>query len=126
MVFHNTIVQNVSNGDYENDSWRARHGYKEVHMHDPAARRNRDFKPVPYGTFKGMVNYRHSEPYCLLKNMKDITREDHHMPIKWATAAVKGSAVGSILGYMYFVGSPTKPFEMNKLMAASGQRAFSG
>ena len=67
MVFHNSVVQEVSNPAYANETFRARNGYKEAHVHDPAGRRNRDFKPVPYGTFRGIPNYRQSEPYCQLK-----------------------------------------------------------
>ena len=75
MVFHNAIGQPVSDPNYGNETFRARHGYKEEHTHDPPYRRSRDFKPMTYGSFKGMLNYRHSEPYCLLKNMKDLSRE---------------------------------------------------
>lgn len=126
MVYHNAVSQVISNPAYDNETFRAKHGYKESHQHDPAYRRNRDFKPVPYGTFRGMPNYKHSEPYCLLKNMKDIANEDHHHPIKWIKTAMKGGLLGSVFGYMWFVGGPTGPFEMGKLMAATGNRPFSG
>ena len=75
MVFQNAIAQNITEPNYGNETFRARHGYKEEHTHDAPYRRNRDFKPVNYGSFKGMLNYRHSEPFCLLKNMKDLSRE---------------------------------------------------
>lgn len=80
---------------------------------------------MPYGTFKGMPNYRHSEPYCLLKNLKDLSKEEHNRPIKWAKLALKGAYVGSTLGYLYFIGGPTGHFEISKLEAASGMRRFS-
>ena len=73
-----------------------------------------------------MPNYKHSEPYCLLKNMKDLSNENHHHPIKWIKTAMKGGLAGSILGYLWFIGGPAGPFEMNKLMAATGNRPFSG
>ena len=84
MVYHNSRVQTISDPAYENETFRARHGYKEGHVHDPPFRRNRDFKAVPYGTFRGMPNFRHAEPYALLKNMKDLAYEEHNHPIKWA------------------------------------------
>lgn len=126
MVYHNSRAQEVSNPAYGDETWRARHGYKEAHVHDAPYRRNRDFKPVPYGTFKGMPNYRHSEPYCLLKNMKDVVNEEHNHPIKWAKMSLKGAIVGSTFGYLYFIGGPTGQFEMQKLEAATGMRKFSG
>ena len=126
MVYHNSVVQSVSHPDYSNETFRARHGYKEEHVHDPAYRRNRDFKPVPYASFKGMPNYKHSEPYCLLKNMRDMMHEDHQHPVKWSKVALKGALTGSVFGYLWFVGGPHGPFEMNKVMAATGNRPFSG
>ena len=64
MVFHNGVHQEISNPSYANETFRAKAGFKEGHVHDAAYRRNRDFKPVPYGSFRGIPNYRHSEPYC--------------------------------------------------------------
>ena len=76
MVYHNHIATEMAPG-YENPTFRARKGFKDPEAHDPPYRRNRDFKPVPYGSAKGILNYRHSEPYALLKNMKDLPRETH-------------------------------------------------
>lgn len=126
MVFSNAIKQEVSDGDYGNDVWRQRHGYKETHTPDHPFRRNRDFKPVPYGSAKGPLNFRHSEPYCLLKNMKDLYQEDHNIGIRWFKQFFKGAAVGGLLGLLHFAGGNTGNFEMNKLMAATGHRAYSG
>ena len=78
-INHNYIAGYGGDSDYGSPMFRASHGYKEHHQHDPPMRRNRDFKPVPYGSFRGFINYRHSEPYCLLKNMKDMAREDHSL-----------------------------------------------
>lgn len=122
MVFHNSRHSEISNLDYSNAEWRARKGYKEEHVHDPAGRRNRDFKPVPYGTYRGMPNYRHSEPFALLKNMKDIHYEEHNHCIKWIRTALKGAFVGSFLGYTYFIGAPVGAFELSKLQASIGNR----
>ena len=64
MVFHNYVRLPGVTSAYEDEAWRAKHGYKEVKQHDAPYRRNRDFKAVPYGNFIGMPNYRHSEPWC--------------------------------------------------------------
>jgi len=125
-INHNYIAGYGGDQDYASPMFRASHGFKENHQHDPPMRRNRDFKPVPYGSFRGFVNYRHSEPYCLLKNMKDITREDHSLLIIMGKAAFKGAFVGGLFGYMAFLGGPSSPIEMDKLVAASGARDWSG
>jgi len=98
MATHDNIVFNPSLPEYGNEAFRARNGYKEVEQHDPPARRNRDFKPVPYGSARGPLNYRHSEPWCLLKNMKDIPRENHHVPITFTKEFLKGALAGTVLG----------------------------
>lgn len=126
MVFYNAVTQPVSHPAYANEEFRARHGYKEVEAHDPPYRRSRDFKPVPYGSFRGMLNYRHSEPYMLLKNMKDIANEDHQHPIKWSKFALKGAILGGTFGLLKIVGGDQGAFELNKLIAAGGNRNFSG
>jgi hypothetical protein len=81
---------------------------------------------VPYGSYKGILNFRHSEPYFLLKNMRDIVEEDHNIAIRWFKQAMKGGILGGYFGYMYFIGGPTGQFEMSKLFAAAGNRSFSG
>jgi hypothetical protein len=58
--------------------------------------------------------------------MRDIPREDHHHPIKWAKSFLHGATFGGIFGYMYFVGGPTGSFEMSKLLASVGNKPFSG
>ena len=73
-----------------------------------------------------MLNYRHSEPYCLLKNAKDLVREEHHHPTRWAKQTFKGMLIGSLLGFAHFVGGNTGQFEMNKLVASIGMRDYSG
>jgi hypothetical protein len=109
MVYANTVVQSSSIGSdpiYANETWRQRHHYKEAHVHDPPYRRNRDFKPVPYGSFRGMPNYKHAETWCLLKNLKDLGNEHHNHPIKWAKTFLFGAMVGGILGYSWFLLRP--------------------
>jgi hypothetical protein len=77
-----------------------------MHTHNPPLRRNRDFRPVPYGSLKGMPNFKHSEPFCLLKNLSDMKDEHHHHPIKWFKAFVFGGLVGGMTGYAYFLMKP--------------------
>lgn len=125
MVYSNTISQTTLPG-YANETFRARHHYKETETPNSPFRRNRDFKPVPYGSAKGILNWRHSEPYCLLKNMKDIVYEESNVVIRWTKKAIVGSMLGAAAGTMYFWGAPTGNFEMNKLFAATGSRNYSG
>ena len=58
--------------------------------------------------------------------MKDLPREDHHWPTRYAKMIFKGGLIGSVFGYIHFIGGNTGQFEMNKLMAASGTRNWSG
>lgn len=120
MVYHNAIRAQIGDNDYENATFRARHGYKEAHTPDTPYRRNRDFKPMQYGAYRGILNYRHSEPYCLLKNMKDLVNEDHNILIKTTKEAIRGAVIGGIIGAARFAGGNTSNFEMNKLLAAQG------
>ena len=106
MVYENSRVQVLSDPAYENEVFRARSHYKETHVHDPPGRRSRDFKPVPFGTFKGMPNYKHAEPFCLLKNLKDLPEERHSHPIKWTKAFLFGALAGGMIGYSWFVFKP--------------------
>jgi hypothetical protein len=62
--------------------FRATHGYKEEHQHDPPARRNRDFKAVAYGSAKGIPNFKHADPWMLFKNMKDLIHEEENIGVK--------------------------------------------
>lgn len=126
MVFHNTVYMKASDPNYENETFRARNGFKEQHAHDAPFRRSRDFIPVTYGAYVGIPNYKHSEPYSLLKNIKDLVNEEHNHGIKYGKLALKGGILGAVFGQLYFVGGPVGAFEMSKLMAASGNRPFSG
>ena len=126
MATNNHIIMTPSLPEYDNEAWRARHGYKEMEQHDAPFRRNRDFKPVPYGSAKGPLNYRHSEPWCLLKNIKDIPRETHQVPITFTKEFLKGALIGTVVGQFYFIASPNGALEYEKVIAASGGKHFSG
>lgn len=95
---------------YGDEIWRSQHGYKEIYTHDAPFRRNRDFKPVPYGTFGGMPNYRHSEPFCQLKNIKDFVDERQHHPTKWAKTFLFGAFAGVVLGSVWMAFRPINGF----------------
>jgi len=101
MVFHNNIKQNIESAQYDNELWRSRNGFKEMEVHNPPYRRNRDFKPVNYGTFKGIPNFKHAEPWQLLRNVRDFIHEDHNIAIKWTKSFITGSIYGALGCYLY-------------------------
>lgn len=120
------IKYNNPDPAYEDETWRHKHGYRELHQHDAPYRRSRDFKPVPYGTFGGMPNYRHAEAFCQLKNAKDMFTESHHFPTVWAKHILFGAVAGVSIGQMWHCMAPSNGFAIQKLMAATGERAWSG
>lgn len=126
MVYHNTVKQDIMDPSYQNEVFRAKQHYKEAHQHDPPMRRNRDFKPVNYGSFRGILNYKRAEPFESLKNLKDIANEHHHHPIKWAKAFLLGATSGAMIGYAWFVIRPFQSFPIQKLLQAAGDKAWTG
>jgi hypothetical protein len=126
MVFQNTVKQDIVDPSYQNENFRARHHFKEAHVHDPPYRRNRDFKPVNYGSFRGILNYKRAEPFESLKNLKDVVNEHHHHPIKWAKTFLFGASAGAFIGYAWFVVRPFQSFPVRKLLQAAGDRPWSG
>ena len=126
MVYDNHIAANDTFPGYRNEQWRVRHGYKELEVADPPFRRNRDFKPLSYGSYRGILNYRHSEPFMHLKNLKDLWREPHHHPTKWFKSFLKGALWGGSLGYMYTVFGPTGNIENEKMMSTVAHRYNTG
>lgn len=115
MVYHNTVKAHYSHDGYSNDTFRAKRGYKELEVHNPPERRNRDFKPVNYGSAKGMLNYKHSEAWCSLKNLRDLVYEEEHHPIKWAKSFFFGAFLGTaITPFMYAI-KPVQYFPFRKL-----------
>ena len=127
MPFSNTIKMTLPEPGYDSELWRAKHGYKEELQHDAPYRRSRDFKPVPYGSFKGMPNYRHAEPWAQLKNVKDmiINERDHH-PTKWFKSFAFGALVGFTFGLFWIGMAPLNGFAAQKLMASLGNKPWSG
>ena len=106
--------------------WRAKHGYKEIHQHDAPIRRNRDFKPVPWGAAIGMPNYRHSEPFLMLKNLKDLKSEKANHPMRWLRQIGFGGMVGFTFGQAFAAIAPMNGFAAQKLQANFGEREWSG
>jgi hypothetical protein len=105
-----TIKTVASEPAYDDDHFRHEHGYKSNSIHAAPFRRNRDFKPVPYGAFGGMPNYRHAEPFALLKNAKDVIYEREQKAIKWAKYFVLGACAGVTFGSMWFAIAPINAF----------------
>mgnify|MGYP006889576288 CR=1 FL=1 len=126
MVYHNTVRYSIPDPNYADETWRARHHFKEEHQHDAPLRRNRDFKPVPWGAARGMPNYRHSEPWLMMKNLMTFEHEHHHHPTKWIKKFIFGATAGLLFGQLYFVMAPMNGFAAQKLFASVGEKAFSG
>ena len=83
---------------YANETWRAKHHFKELHQHNPPARRNKDFKATPYGAVIGITNFRHATPFLLLKHLGDFRHEEKHHPTKWVKRFIAGAMFGLVVG----------------------------
>ena len=126
MVYHNTVKYPIPDPRYGDETWRAKHHFKEEHQHDAPYRRNRDFKPVPWGAARGMPNYRHSEPWLNMKNLFTLNEERHHHPTRWLKKFLLGAAAGFTIGQFWFFLAPINGFAAQKLFASVGERAWSG
>jgi len=73
-----------------------------------------------------MPNYRHAEPFALLKNMKDFSNEREHLPTRWFKAFLFGAFTGVGFGTMWFAIAPINAFAAQKLFSSVGERAWSG
>merc|ERR1711988_143049 len=62
----------------------------------------------------------------MLKNLRDLPRETHQIPIVYTKLFLKGAFAGTVLGGFYFLGGPVGALETNKVLAAAGGRGFSG
>lgn len=126
MVYQNTVKYRVPDPRYQDETWRAKNHFKEEHQHDAPLRRSRDFKPLTYGSARGMPNYRHAEPWLNMKNLYTLLDEHHHHPTKWIKKGVFGAMTGFTLGQLWFFMSPINGFAAQKLFAAIGEKAWSG
>ena len=121
-----SVTYKASEPAYDDPHFRQEHGYKSTSIHSAPYRRNRDFKPVPYGAYGGMPNYRHAEPFALLKNMKDLVNEKEQKAIKWFKYFLFGAGAGVALGSCWFAVAPINAFAAQKLFSSVGERAWSG
>jgi hypothetical protein len=104
--YYDSINKGVEDGNYNNPTFRARQHYKEEEVHDPPARRNNDFKPVHSWSAKGMCNYKHAEPFYLLKNLGQFAREENNPGIRWIKRFIEGGLTTSMLGFVFFLHKP--------------------
>ena len=102
MVFWTSLPQNGNKATTidGNDSYRTKNGFKELHIHNSPPRKNPDFKPMLYGDFIGMLNFKLSEPWAMMRHFPDLVNEQHQKPILWAKSTIKGA----IAGFLYTIG----------------------
>lgn len=109
---------------YENETYRVKHGYKELHVHNAPERRNKDFKPALYGHFRGMLNFKHSQPWAISRHLKDMFEEDHQIPIKYIKEAIRGALFGAVGGLMLHVHTSFSVFSLKKLYLQASSAPF--
>ena len=92
MVYWTSIKQPsaTDNSVYGNEMMRLHSGMKESHIHNSPPRKNKDFRPMLFGDFRGMPNFKLSEPWGIFRNLGDMWHEDHQKPIQWIKSALKG------------------------------------
>ena len=109
---------------HENESYRAKYGFKELHVHNAPERRNKDFKPALYGHFRGMLNFKHSQPWAIGRHLKDMFEEDHHIPIRYIKEAIRGAFVGLFGGLMVTSHTGFNIFAFKKLYLQANQQPY--
>lgn len=125
MVYWTSIDQpSKTAGQYSNESFRSRNGYKEMEVHNSPHRRNKDFKPVLYGDFIGMLNFKLSEPWALMRHFPDLVKEKHQKPIRWIRSVIAGGIIGFIAGVNYQFWALRNTFETRKLFIEAEKGAF--
>jgi hypothetical protein len=126
MVFWTSVPQStIWNTNLHNETYRSKYGYKEMEVHNPPPRRNKDFKPALYGDYLGMPNYKMSYPYSLLKLAKDLWYERHNFTIQYIKAFILGSFGGALFGSTYFMLKDQQDFVAKKLYLTLDKGAFS-
>ena len=108
-----------------NESYRVKYGFKELEIHNNPQRRNKDFKPMLYGDFIGMLNFKISEPWTLLRNLPDLVNEQSQLPIQWAKAAIKGGFIGFWYGTISLFNMEANSFVEKKLYLSTNKGPFS-
>lgn len=126
MVYWTAINQGKpSDPNRMNETYREKYGFKELHIHNAPPRRNQDFKPTLYGDFIGMLNFKLSEPWALLRHIDDLYHEEHQAPIRWTKAALKGAFVGYMLGAHAFLYHQCNEYLIKKLYMTHNKGPFS-
>lgn len=111
-------------GIWNNDSYRVKNHFKELHVHNSPPRKNKDFKPVLYGDFIGMLNFKLSEPFAMLRHTNDLLEERHQLPIQWARAFIKGAFIGGTLYGIYDLFNDAHIFANEKLYLLNKKGPF--
>lgn len=126
MVYWTAINQEPGKkgGSYYNESFRARHGYKEMHVHNAPPRKNKDFRPTLYGHFRGMLNFKLAEPWALMRHFNDLFEEEHQFPIQLIKSFIKGAAAGTLAYLNYSIMSRTSHFADQKLYLTSKEGIY--
>lgn len=106
-----------------NETYRAKHGFKELDVHNSPQRRNRDFKPMLYGDFIGMLNFKLSEPWALTRHLPDLINENHQKPIQWIRYTIKGAIAGFVYGFYQYTGTMLKRDFVDKKLYLSEKRS---
>jgi len=127
MVFTTSIPQpgKTTQGIESNESYRLKHGFKELDVHNSPRRKNPDFKPMLYGDFIGMLNFKLSEPWALLRHFPDLINEQHQMPILWIKSIIKGGLVGGLVGLGLMFNKNENLYVEKKLHLSHSQGPFS-
>jgi hypothetical protein len=125
MVFWTSIPQERPFlSTYENETFRAKHGYKELRVHNAPERRSKDFKPALYGHFRGMLNFKHSQPWAISRHFKDLIEEDHQFAIRYIKEAIRGSIFGALAGLLYQVHTAFNIYSLKKLYLQASSAPF--
>ena len=127
MVFWTSLSHPAKNSSSieSNETYRSKNGFKELDVHNNPQRRNSDFKPMLYGDFIGMLNFKLSEPWALLRHLPDLVNETHQKPIQW----IKWTLSGAFYGFFYGIMSNThlrfgESFTEQKLHLSNKKTAF--
>jgi hypothetical protein len=62
----------------------------------------------------------------MLDSFEEFKHEKHNHPIKWTKAFLFGALSGVLIGTCWFMIKPSQAFTMRKLLAATGERPWSG
>lgn len=122
-----TAIKNQGASDmhqYQNETYRARHGFKEMHIHNAPKRKNKDFKPLLYGDYIGMLNFKLAEPWALFRHLKDMFNEEHQMPLQYIKTGVRGAVVGVAFGLLKEMVTPLNHLANKKLVINTTQNPF--